>query len=194
MPDPRCELYFTSPFQLLVSVILSAQMTDKGVNACMKPIYDSGFDIDTVITWGEAAFAQKIKSIGLAPTKSKNILKTAQILKEQHSYKIPRQKADLLKLPGVGPKTANVILAELYHQPLLAVDTHVFRVGKRLGLHRANTPLLAESELLKVIDPCFLPKAHHWLILHGRYTCKAIKPQCSSCHIKEFCTFKSKHI
>ncbi len=186
-PDARCELYYATPYQLLVSVVLSAQTTDKMVNRCMEPLYREGFDIDQVLAWGEADFLTKIRSIGLAPTKARNVLRLSQILRDQHSGLVPRTREELEALPGVGRKTANVILGEIYRQPTLAVDTHVFRVGARLGLHAEKTPEKAEMALLEVIPPGDLPMAHHWLILHGRYVCKAQKPDCDRCPVAEFC-------
>ena len=187
MPEPKCELYFETPFQLLVSVVLSAQTTDKSVNKCMKPIYEKGFDHNTVIKWGQEKLLSHIRTIGLAPTKSKNVLALSKIIKEKHKGKVPNSRQDLEALPGVGRKTANVILGELYGQPTIAVDTHVFRVGFRLGLHAEKTPIKAEYELLKVIPAKYLPAAHHWLILHGRYTCKALKPMCEQCDLSALC-------
>ncbi len=186
-PDPRCELHFKTPYQLLVSVVLSAQMTDKGVNRVMKPLYDAGFTPETVLGWGEAALLVRIRSIGLAPTKSKNIVRLTQLLLERHGGEIPRDRAALEDLPGVGRKTASVVLAELWREPLLAVDTHVFRVGLRLGLHAEKTAEKAEKKLLERIDARYLPMAHHWLILHGRYVCKAINPLCDDCMLADLC-------
>ncbi len=187
MPDPRCELYYETPYQLLVSVVLSAQTTDKMVNACMRSQYEKGFGIDDVLQMGQEGLLQKIRSIGLAPTKSKNVFRLSEILKERHASEIPDNRHDLEALPGVGRKTANVILGELFRQPTIAVDTHVFRVGRRLGLHDEKTPEKAEKALLDMIDPKFLPDAHHWFILHGRYTCKALNPDCKKCVIKDLC-------
>ena len=187
MPEPKCELYFETPFQLLVSVVLSAQTTDKSVNKCMQPIYKKGFDHDTVLKWGQEKLLSHIRTIGLAPTKSKNVLKLSQIIKDNHQGEVPNNRQDLEALPGVGRKTANVILGELFGEPTIAVDTHVFRVGYRLGLHTEKTPIKAEHELLKVIPAKYLPAAHHWLILHGRYTCKALKPMCEQCDLSKLC-------
>ena len=187
MPEPKCELYFETPFQLLVSVVLSAQTTDKSVNKCMTPLYQEGFSIDTVLKWGPDKILKHIKSIGLAPTKSKNIFMLSKILREKYCDRIPKSREDLESLPGVGRKTANVILGEIFNQPTIAVDTHVYRVTHRLGLHHENTPLKAEMQLLKLIDPKYLPAAHHWFILHGRYTCKALRPECESCELSKLC-------
>jgi len=186
-PDPRCELTYQTPFQLLVSVILSAQTTDKMVNRCMEPLQLRGMSPHSLIEMGVSAFQAQIKSIGLAPTKAKNVLATAKILLEQYAGEVPNDRTALESLPGVGRKTANVILGEIFRHPTIAVDTHVFRVGFRLGLHNAANPLSAEQELLRVMDQKDLPAAHHWLILHGRYTCKAQKPLCEQCQVAPLC-------
>ncbi len=189
-PDPHCELYYETPFQLLVSVVLSAQTTDKMVNRCMVPVYQSKnppFTPDTVVSLGEKGLLELIRPIGLAPTKAKNVTNLSRILINQFGGCVPDNRSDLESLPGVGRKTASVILGELFHEPTLAVDTHVFRVTNRLGLQNEKTPEKAESELLKIIDPKFLPKAHHWFILLGRYTCKAQKPDCARCPLNELC-------
>lgn len=191
-PDPHCELYYKTPFQLLVSVVLSAQTTDRMVNACMQPVYDQGFTVDDAIRLGADGLLPLIRRIGFAPTKSKNIAKLAQKIKDLHSSEVPRTREELEALPGVGRKTANVVLAEIWHEPTMAVDTHVFRVGGRLGLHRAPTPEKAEGELMQVIDKKYLPAAHHWLILHGRYTCKAIRPECTKCLLSDICPSLSR--
>lgn len=186
-PNPLCELYYQTPFQLLVSVVLSAQATDKSVNACMKPLYENGFEPDTVIAMGSDGLLKKIRTIGLAPTKAKNVFKLSKIIIDKFGGKIPRAREDLESLPGVGRKTANVILGEIYREPVLAVDTHVFRVSARLGLQRETTPEKAELALLKVIPPRLLPDGHHWFILHGRYTCKAQAPECNRCILRDLC-------
>lgn len=188
-PTPRCELYFHTPFQLLVSVVLSAQTTDKSVNKCMEPLYDrpGGFDPEQVVAMGADALLTKIRTIGLAPTKSKNVVKLAAILIEKYGGQVPRSREELEALPGVGKKTASVVLAEVYGDPTLAVDTHVFRVTARLGLHNETTPDRCEGVLLDLIPKEFLPAAHHWFILLGRYTCVARGPHCESCAVAEFC-------
>jgi endonuclease-3 len=187
MPDARCELFYLSPYQLLCSVVLSAQATDKQVNKVMTPIYQRGFTPASVLSHGEAYLLSQIKSIGLSPTKAKNIIKLTNQLVANHQGAVPRSREELEALAGVGRKTANVVLGELYGEPMLAVDTHVFRVGSRLGLHHSKNPEQAEQELLKLIDTSFLPRAGHWFILHGRYTCKAIKPACESCILSDLC-------
>jgi len=187
MPDPKCELFYVTPYQLLVSVILSAQTTDKMVNRCMQPLYEQGLSPRDVIQLGEAGLLTKIKSIGLAPTKAKNVTKMTTILLEEHGGEVPNTRDALEALPGVGRKTANVVLGELFGQPTLAVDTHVFRVAYRLGWHNEKTPRGCEDALMKLVPLKYLPKAHHWLILHGRYTCKAQKPLCVSCPLRSDC-------
>ncbi len=186
-PDPRCELYYRTPFQLLVSVVLSAQTTDKMVNACMQPVYDSGFTPEDAVRLGPAGILTLIRRIGLAPTKSGRVHTLAGLLLERHGGEVPHTREELEALPGVGRKTANVILGELFREPTLAVDTHVFRVSRRLGLHDETTPENCERALLALFDPKYLPTAHHWFILHGRYTCKALKPACDRCPLNDVC-------
>ncbi len=188
-PNPQCELFYLSPYQLLVSVILSAQTTDKMVNRCMEGHYRLGLDLDQVLAMGEDRFLKIIKPIGLAPTKAKHILAMSRTLKEKHAGQVPQQRADLELLAGVGRKTASVVLGEIYHQATLAVDTHVFRVGKRLGLHNAATPLKAELQMLELIPARRLPKAHHQLIHLGRSYCRAIRPNCPECPLSLLCPF-----
>ncbi|MFW7379705.1 MAG: endonuclease III [Oligoflexus sp.] len=195
-PNAHCELSYHTPYQLLVSVVLSAQATDKTVNRVMEPLYAKGFTPEMVVRWGQEKLLSKIREIGLAPTKSRNVYRLSQILLDQFQGDIPRSREDLESLPGVGRKTANVILGEIFREPTLAVDTHVYRVGMRLGLHTAKTPEKAELELLEVVDPQDLPEAHHLFIFHGRYTCKSIKPACEICPLTKICPsyalFKNK--
>ena len=187
IPDARCELYYRTPFQLLLSVVLSAQTTDKMVNASMQGVYDQGFGPEDVLRLGETGMHALIRRIGLAPTKAKrSVVLAGRILKE-HGGEVPRTREELEELPGVGRKTANVVLAEIYQEPTLAVDTHVFRVTRRLGLQNAPTPEKCELELLEVIDRKWLPRAHHLFILHGRYTCKALRPACEKCPLADIC-------
>ena len=193
-PNPHCELYYETPYQLLVSVVLSAQATDKSVNEAVTDLYKDGLTVDDVLTLGEAGFLAKIRRIGLAPTKAKNVLKLSKIIKEQFHSQIPRSREDLESLPGVGRKTANVILGEMFKEPTIAVDTHVYRVTTRLGLQKESTPEKAELKLLEVIDPKWLPAAHHWFILHGRYTCLARSPKCDDCCLKDLCHSKDKRL
>jgi len=188
-PNPRCELYYHTPFQLLVSVALSAQTTDKMVNLCMQPVYDQvQFDPAYVVNLGADGLLKIIRRIGLAPTKSKRVVTLAKILIEKHAGEVPKSREELEGLPGVGRKTANVILGELFGHPTIAVDTHVFRVSYRLGLHAEKSPEKCEQILLDLIDHKHLPAAHHWFILHGRYTCKAVNPDCEACVLADICT------
>ncbi len=186
-PNPHCELIYHSDFQLLVSVVLSAQATDKQVNKVMEPLYKEGFTPERVVNWGEKALLERIKSIGLAPTKAKNIAKLSQILLDRHQGHVPKTREALEELPGVGRKTANVILGELHQLPTLAVDTHVFRVTARLGLQQEATAEKAEKVLLDIVPASYLPAAHHWFILLGRYTCKARRPECERCVLRDDC-------
>ncbi len=191
-PQPRCELYYESPYQLLVSVVLSAQTTDIMVNRCMREVYQKGFTPQTISAWGEAKFLQLIRPIGLAPTKAKNIYRLTQILLEKHNGEVPATRQELEFLPGVGRKTASVVLGELFAAKTLAVDTHVFRVTGRLGLHAEKTPSKAEVRLLAVIDEAFLPAAHHHFVLLGRYICKSRKPECERCLLVKLCCYANR--
>ena len=186
-PNPRCELYYTTDFQLLLSVMLSAQTTDKSVNAAVTAAYDAGLDPKGVIKLGSEGMLKLIRRIGLAPTKAKRAVAIAQQLLENYDGKVPSRREALEALPGVGRKTANVVLAEIFGEPTLAVDTHVFRVTQRLGLHNEKTPDACEERLMAQIDKKYLPRAHHWFILLGRYTCKAIKPLCDQCFLADIC-------
>ena len=186
-PDPRCELYYRTPFQLLLSVALSAQTTDKAVNAAMTASYDAGLTPESVVAMGEKSFLHLIRRIGLAPTKAKRAVALARILIAQHGSQVPQDRASLEALPGVGRKTASVVLGEIFREPTLAVDTHVFRVTERLGLHHTKTADACSDVLSAVIGPQYLPTAHHWLVLHGRYVCKARAPLCGSCVLNDLC-------
>ncbi len=186
-PNPHCELYYQTPYQLLISVVLSAQTTDKSVNRCMEPLYRQGLGPETILAWGSEHLLSKIRSIGLAPTKSKNILKLTEIIMREYGGKVPASREALEALPGVGRKTANVVLGEIFGEPTLAVDTHVFRISKRLGLQNEMTPLKAELVLLDLLDKKFLPAAHHLFIFLGRYVCKARKPACETCALNDIC-------
>lgn len=193
LPDPKCELYYKTPYQLLVSVVLSAQSTDVSVNKCMEPLYKTKpFTPQAVVKLGESKFRQKIKTIGLAPTKARNVVNLSKLLLEKYDGEVPRMREELEELPGVGRKTASVVLGELFGEPTIAVDTHVFRTTQRLGLHDESNANKCEERLLELIPAKFLPKAHHLFILHGRYTCKARKPECSICCLKKVCLFKGK--
>lgn len=189
-PNPQCELVYSHPFELLVAVVLSAQTTDKAVNQCTQRLFKVASTPEQINALGVDKLRQYISSLGLAPTKAKNLIRLSQQLTRDHQSQVPDRYDDLIALPGVGRKTANVVLAEIFGHPTLAVDTHVFRVGKRLQFHQASQPLAAERQLLQVIHRRYLPKAHHWLILHGRSTCIARKPKCSICIIKNHCPQK----
>ena len=191
-PHPKCELYYETPFQLLVSVVLSAQATDKSVNAAMTELHQNGLKPEDIVAMGEERFLTKIRRIGLAKTKARNVVKLSARILEEFAGEIPSTREGLESLPGVGRKTANVILGEIFRQPTIAVDTHVFRVTKRLGLQNESTPEKAEQKLIKIIDPKWLPDAHHWFILLGRYTCVARSPKCDTCIIETLCRSPDK--
>jgi len=186
-PEPRCELYYRTPFQLLLSVVLSAQTTDKAVNAAMTPSYDAGLTPEAVVAMGEKNLLHLIRRIGLAPTKARRAVALAKILIEQHGGAVPSDRVSLEALPGVGRKTASVVLGEIFRQPTLAVDTHVFRVTQRLGLHHCKSADACSDVLTTLIAATYLPQAHHWFVLHGRYVCKARSPQCGSCLLSDLC-------
>lgn len=191
-PNPTTELKFASNFELLISVMLSAQATDISVNKATTVLYPFANTPQTILDLGVEGLKHYIKSIGLYNTKAENIIKTCKILLEQHQGEVPHTRIELEKLPGVGRKTANVILNTAFGEPTMAVDTHIFRVGNRTGLAPGKTPLEVELKLLKAVPKEFLLDAHHWLILHGRYTCLARKPKCPECIIRDLCVFKEK--
>ncbi|MCB1985044.1 MAG: endonuclease III [Burkholderiales bacterium] len=191
-PHPTTELEYRTPFELLIAVILSAQATDKRVNLATRELFARANTPQKMLEFGEAALLESIKSIGLYKTKAKNILATCALLIDQHQGEVPRIREQLEKLPGVGRKTANVILNTAFGEPTIAVDTHIFRVANRTGLARGKTVLEVELKLLKVVPKEFKHDAHHWLILHGRYVCKARKPECKRCVICHLCEFKEK--
>ncbi|MEO5343945.1 MAG: endonuclease III [Gammaproteobacteria bacterium SHHR-1] len=191
-PNPTTELNYSSPFELLIAVILSAQATDKGVNKATAGLFAIANDPAAMLALGEEGLRQQIKSIGLFNSKAKNIIATCALLLERHSGQVPEQREALEALPGVGRKTANVVLNTAFGQPTLAVDTHIFRIANRTGLARGKTPLAVEQGLLRHTPREFLQDAHHWLILHGRYCCLARKPRCASCPIEDLCEFKEK--
>jgi endonuclease-3 len=191
-PDPRTELRHHSPFELLVAVILSAQATDISVNKVTEKLFTIANTPAKMLGLGERRLKQQIKTIGLFNTKARNILKTCQLLLERHSGQLPKNRTDLEALPGVGRKTANVILNTAFGQPTIAVDTHIFRVSNRTGLAPGKTPLEVEQKLLRTTPEKYLQGAHHWLILHGRYTCKARKPACPECAIVNYCAYRAK--
>lgn len=191
-PHPKTELEYSSPFELLVAVILSAQATDKGVNIATRKLYPVANTPAAILALGEAGLTEFVKTIGLYKGKAKNIIATCRILLEQHGGEVPREREALEALPGVGRKTANVVLNTAFGEPTMAVDTHIFRVANRTGLASGKTVLAVERKLLKNVPAEFLRDAHHWLILHGRYVCKARKPACPGCPIADLCSFKRK--
>ncbi|OAJ33570.1 endonuclease III [Piscirickettsia salmonis] len=191
-PQPTTELNFSNPFELLIAVILSAQATDVGVNKATVKLFAVANTAERILMLGEEGLKNYIKTIGLYNNKAANIIKTCQILHEQYQGEVPTNRKALEALPGVGRKTANVVLNTAFGEPTLAVDTHVFRVGNRTGLAPGKTVRQVEDKLLKAIPKDFLRDAHHWLVLHGRYICQARKPKCSECIINELCEYKAK--
>ena len=191
-PEPRGELHFTSPFELLVAVILSAQATDKSVNLATDQLYQRANTPASILKLGQKGLERYVKSIGLYRTKAKNILATCKLLLANHGGEVPRTREELEALPGVGRKTANVVLNIAFGEPTIAVDTHLFRIGNRTGIAPGKTPLEVEEKLLKFIPDEYKLHAHHWLILHGRYVCVARAPKCGECLIRELCEFRSK--
>ncbi|QTR50104.1 endonuclease III [Candidatus Thiothrix anitrata] len=191
-PNPTTELKYNSTFELLIAVILSAQATDKGVNKATAKLFPIANTPETILALGEEGLKQYIKTIGLFNSKGKNIIATCQRLVEQHQSQVPAQREALEALPGVGRKTANVILNTAFRQPTMAVDTHIFRVANRTGIAPGKTVLAVEKALLKYIPKSYLLDAHHWLILLGRYTCIARNPRCRECLIADLCDFKEK--
>jgi endonuclease-3 len=191
-PRPTTELNYRTPFELLVSVILSAQATDKGVNKATEKLFKAAKTPQAILKLGEKGLKDYIKSIGLFNAKAKNILATCRLLVEKHKGKVPDQREALEALPGVGRKTANVILNTAFGQPTIAVDTHIFRVANRIGLAAGKTPLAVEKQLMDTVPDEYKHDAHHWLILHGRYTCTARKPRCPTCIIRDLCEYADK--
>lgn len=193
-PRPTTELEYDTPFQLLIAVILSAQATDKSVNLATRKLFPMANTPEKILQLGEAGLSPFIQRIGLFRTKTRNILATCQLLIEQHNSEVPRTRTELEKLPGVGRKTASVILNTAFGEPTIAVDTHIFRVANRIGIAPGKNVLEVERKLLKVVPDEFRHDAHHWLILHGRYICKARKPLCHQCLIVDLCEFKEKNL
>jgi len=193
-PNPDTELHYHSPFQLLISVILSAQATDVSVNKATDKLYPVASTPESILALGVDGLTRYIKTIGLYNSKAKNIIATCRILIDEHSSEVPRTREALERLPGVGRKTANVVLNTAFGEPTIAVDTHIFRVCNRTGLAKGKTPLTVEHGLLRTTPEEFRKNAHHWLILHGRYICKARKPQCSSCAIVDWCEYRKKEL
>jgi endonuclease-3 len=190
-PNPTTELIYKTPFQLLIAVILSAQATDVSVNKACKELFELANTAEKLIQLGEIKLKSKIRSIGLFNTKAKNIIKTCKILIDQHQGTVPDNRSKLEALPGVGRKTANVILNTAFGKPTIAVDTHVFRVANRTGLAKGKTPYIVEQGLLEIVPKRFLKNAHHLLILHGRYVCISRKPLCYNCSIHSYCEFNN---
>jgi endonuclease-3 len=191
-PNPTTELNFSDPFELLVAVILSAQATDRSVNKATDKLFPVASTPQAMLNLGVEGLKRYIKTIGLFNNKAKNVIETSRILIERYSGEIPQERAALEALPGVGRKTANVVLNTAFGHPTMAVDTHIFRVANRTRIAPGKTPLEVENKLLRFIPKEFLKDAHHWLILHGRYTCVARKPRCGSCLIEDLCEYKSK--
>ena len=192
-PDPTTELVYASPFELLIAVILSAQATDVSVNKATRGLFAEANTPQALLGLGEAGLKRHIRTIGLFNTKATNILKTCKLLIEQHGGEVPRDRAALESLPGVGRKTANVILNTAFGEPTIAVDTHIFRVSNRTKLAPGKTVRAVEDRLLKVTPREYMRDAHHWLILHGRYTCKAQRPLCGACIIADLCEYRDKN-
>jgi len=192
IPEPTTELHYHTPFELLVAVTLSAQATDKGVNKATAKLFPVANTPKTILALGEDGLKKYIKTIGLFNSKARHIIKACQILVEQHNSVVPEDRAALEALPGVGRKTANVILNTAFGHPTIAVDTHIFRVSNRTRIAPGKTVLEVEKKLLKFVPDEFKLDAHHWLILHGRHTCIARKPRCGSCVIEDLCEYKKK--
>ena len=191
-PHPTTELEYGDPFQLLIAVILSAQATDRSVNLATRKLFPVAGTPAAILALGEEGLSEYIRTIGLYKTKAKNVIATCGLLLERHGGAVPRAREDLESLPGVGRKTANVVLNTAFGEPTMAVDTHIFRVANRTGLAKGSTPLAVEKKLLRAVPAEFLKDAHHWLILHGRYTCVARKPKCGACPVYDVCGFKTK--
>ncbi|AZO73797.1 MAG: endonuclease III [Mesorhizobium sp.] len=191
-PEPKGELDYINPFTLLIAVVLSAQATDAGVNKATKPLFAAADTPQKMLALGEAKVGDYIRTIGLWRNKAKNVIALSKALIDDHAGKVPEDRDELVKLPGVGRKTANVVLNVAFGQHTMAVDTHIFRIGNRIGLAPGKTPEQVEQGLLKVIPDEYMRHAHHWLILHGRYVCKARKPDCPACVIADICKSREK--
>ncbi|MBS4098520.1 MAG: endonuclease III [Sulfuricella sp.] len=191
-PEPTTELNYRTPFELLVAVVLSAQATDKSVNLATAKLFPVASTPRAIAALGQEGLEDYVKSIGLYKSKSKHLIETCRLLLERHGGEVPHDRAALEALPGVGRKTANVILNTAFGEETMAVDTHIFRVANRIGLAPGKTVLEVEKKLLKVVEKPFRRHAHHWLILHGRYVCKARKPDCGVCIIRDLCEYKDK--
>jgi endonuclease-3 len=193
-PEPKGELDYNTPYQLLVAVVLSAQATDKGVNRATRALFRDHPTPQAIVALGEDGLIDYIQTIGLYRTKAKNVVALSRLLLERHGGNVPHDRAALEALPGVGRKTANVVLNIAFKEPTIAVDTHVFRIGNRTRLAPGKTVDAVEQKLLKVVPAEFRLHAHHWLILHGRYTCKARSPDCAHCPVFDLCAFKEKNV
>ncbi len=191
-PHPTTELEYSTPFELLVAVILSAQATDAGVNKATRKLFAAANTPQAIADLGVQGLSRYIRTIGLYNSKARNIVETCRILLREHDGRVPHDRAALEALPGVGRKTANVILNTAFGEPVIAVDTHIFRVANRTGLAKGKTPLEVEKRLTRLVPEEFLKDAHHWLILHGRYVCKARKPDCPDCLIADLCEYRHK--
>jgi endonuclease III len=191
-PHPKSELLFSSPFELLIAVMLSAQATDRSVNLATRTLFAAASTPQAMLKLGLEGLTRYVRRIGLFNSKARNILATCKLLVEQYHGEVPRDRAALEELPGVGRKTANVVLNTAFGEPTIAVDTHVFRVANRTGLVRAATPRAVEDGLMRIVPPEFVRNAHHWLILHGRYICKARLPDCPHCPIARWCEYQHK--
>ena len=191
-PEPRTELAYSTPFELLIAVILSAQATDVSVNKATARLYPVANTPEAIYALGVEGLSEYIKTIGLYNSKARNVIETCRLLIEKHASQVPDNREDLEALPGVGRKTANVVLNTAFRQPAMAVDTHIFRVSNRTGIAPGKNVLEVEKKLLKFVPREFLLDAHHWLILHGRYVCQARKPRCGACRIEDLCEYKAK--
>ena len=191
-PHPQTELEYDSPFQLLVAVVLSAQATDRSVNIATRKLFAAAPTPEAMVTLGEESIAEHIKTIGLFRNKAKNTLALSRLLLERHGGEVPASREALEALPGVGRKTANVVLNTIFRQPVMAVDTHIFRVGNRTGLAPGKDVLEVEKRLMRRVPRDYLLDAHHWLILHGRYVCTARSPKCGICSVRDLCLFRDK--
>ncbi len=193
-PSPTTELRYSTPFELLVAVILSAQATDKGVNKATQSLFQAANTPEALLALGEAGLREHIRTLGLFNSKAGNIIKTCHLLVERHAGQVPREREALEALPGVGRKTANVILNTAFGEPAIAVDTHIFRLANRTRLAPGKTPLAVEKRLLRVVPGEFRKDAHHWLILHGRYVCVARRPRCATCVVADLCEYPQKQL
>lgn len=191
-PEPKTELEYSSPFELLIAVMLSAQATDVSVNKATRQLFPIANTPAALLKLGVEGVKQHIRTIGLFNTKAENVIKTCQLILDEHDGEVPQTREALEKLPGVGRKTANVVLNTAFRQPAMAVDTHIFRVSNRTGIAKGKNVLEVEKRLMRLVPKEFLLDAHHWLILHGRYVCMARKPRCGSCLIEDLCEFKEK--